>query len=142
MGAQYFSLGEKLGRDPSTGIIGYVNGMGITNWGHAGSDVVTFSDMFCEGNNIHCVYHPTHQKSFSGDVTGFWADVLRMQAVNGGCFMKTSYLVAQQWLDFFFEKTNGEKFLQIGVSEGAVHVNGALKLIQACRPDLLQDFVF
>src|SRR5580692_141673 len=29
IGSQYFSLGEKLGRDPATGHIGYVNGMGI-----------------------------------------------------------------------------------------------------------------
>lgn len=136
LGSQYFSLSEKLGRDPASGQISYVNGMGIPTLEHAGRDVSIFSDRFASSNNIHCVYHPTHQRVPSGDFGGFLADILRMKAVDGGSYTKTSYLIAQQCIDFL-DANPGAKFLQIGVSEGGVHVNAALRLIRESRPDLL-----
>lgn len=136
MGSQYFSLGEKLGKDPQTGQIGCVNGMGMPTLEHAGRDASVFSDKFADGNNIHCVYLSTHQKSSGGDIMGFVQDVSRMLAVNGGSYTKTSYLIVQQWIDFLDENPT-QKYLQVGVSEGAAHVNAAVRLLKQTRSDLL-----
>ncbi len=136
IGSQYFSLSERLDRNPLPGHVGYVNGMGVPSLEHAGRDAAAFSDLFVDGNNLHCVYHATHQVSPSGDQRGFAVDALRMKAVDGGSYTKTSYLIAQQWLDFLNEHPN-QNYLQIAHSEGAVHVNAALRLIQQARPELL-----
>ncbi|GAM26237.1 hypothetical protein SAMD00019534_094120, partial [Acytostelium subglobosum LB1] len=102
LGSQYMSRAECLGIDPSTGHIGYVNGMGMRNLVNAGRDMVWMSDNLCDGNNLHYVYHSTHvDERFVGrDYRGLVKDVLRMAAVNGGSYTKTSYLVAQQWIDY------------------------------------------
>ncbi|GAM25806.1 hypothetical protein SAMD00019534_089810 [Acytostelium subglobosum LB1] len=137
LGSQYLSRGERQGQDPITGYIGLVNGMGISNLEHAGWDMLWLSDSLADGNNVHCVYHSTHQKSATDDFGGFVQDVLRMAAVNGGSYTKTSYLVAQQWIDYL-DANPGKHFLQVGVSEGAAHTNAAIRLIiQAGRVDLL-----
>ena len=136
MGSQYFSLGEKTGRDPITGRIGYVNGMRNISIGHAGKAAASLSELYADGNNLHCVYHSTHQKSIQVDLRGLAGDVMRMKAVNGGCYTKTSYLIAQQWVDFLIANPN-RKFLQISHSEGAAHVNAALRIIKESCPDLL-----
>jgi hypothetical protein len=136
LGSQYFSLGEKLGKDPMTGHVGYVHGMGVPSLEHAGHDAALFSDRFVDGNNLHCTYHATHQKTRHGDAWGFVADVARMKAVDGGSYTKTSYLIAQQCIDFL-NANPGRNYLQIGHSEGAAHVNAALRLIKESRPDLL-----
>lgn len=136
IGSQYFSLGDKLEKEPATGQIGLINGMGNSSLAHAGSDAEAFSTKFAYGNNIHCVYHSTHQKNPIGDVLGFWEDVMRMKAVDGGSYTKTSYLAAQQMIDFL-DANPYKKYLQVGVSEGAAHVNAALRIIQTARPDLL-----
>ena len=136
IGSQYYSLAEKRGNDPDGGHIGYVNGMGTISLTHAEMDATNFSDRFAGGCNLHCVYNPTHQKMSQGDMLGFFTDVLRMQAVNGGSYIKTSYLLVQQWIDFL-DANPGKKFLQVGVSEGAVHVNAALRILCKTRPDLI-----
>ncbi len=136
IGSQYYSLSEKMGKDPITGHIGYVNGMGNTTIGHSGKDASTLSELFAAGNNLHCVYHSTHQKSAQGDFNGFLGDAMRMKAVNGGSYTKTSYLIAQQWVDFLIANPD-RKFLQIAHSEGAVHVNAALRIIDEACPELL-----
>lgn len=136
LGSQYFSLSEKAGKDPLTGHIGFVNGMGIPSLEHAGRDAAAISDRYTHGNNLHCVYHATHQKNFSGDGLGFIQDVFRMKAVDGGSYTKTSYLIAQQWLDFLNEHP-GKNYLQIAASEGAAHLRAALRIIQEAKPNLL-----
>lgn len=136
IGSQYYSLGEKIGRDPAGGYIGYVNGMGCVSLGAAGGDASQFSERFAQGYNLHCVYHSTHQTAPQWDVRGFIEDVLRMQAVNGGSYTKTSCLIVQQWIDFL--NANPEKkFLQIGISEGTAHVNAALRILSEARPELI-----
>lgn len=136
LGSQYYSLSEKAGKDPQSGFIGYVNGMGAISLGHAGEDAVNFSNRFAKGCNLHCIYNSTHQKTSQGDIYGFLADVLRMLAVNGGSYTKTSYLIAQQWIDFL-DANPKKKFLQVGVSEGTAHVNAALRMIFLARPELI-----
>jgi hypothetical protein len=136
IGSQYFSLGEKLGRDPATGQLGLVNGMGVPNLDYAGRDASILSDRLLQGYNIHCVYHATHQNTPSGDIYGFVWDVARMKADDGGSYGKTSYLIAQQWIDFLTTHPHA-KFLQMASSEGTAHVNAALRLISGSRPDLL-----
>jgi hypothetical protein len=136
LGSQYFSLGEKLDRNPTTGRFGLVNGMGVPTLEHAGRDANNLSDRLLQGYNIHCVYHATHQNAPSGDLLGFAADVVRMKAVDGGSYGKTSYLLAQQWIDYLTVHPHA-KFLQMAHSEGAAHVNAALRLLKECRPDLL-----
>lgn len=136
IGSQYFSLSEKAGRDPLPGQVGYINGMGIPTLEHAGRDASSLSNMFVDGNNIHCVYNATHQSTPMGDTRGFMWDILRMKSVDGGSYTKTSYLIAQQWIDFL-DPYPTKKYLQIAHSEGAVHVNAALRMISQRRPDLL-----
>lgn len=136
IGSQYYSLSEKIGKDPTGGFIGYVNGMGSISLGHAGADASHFSNQFTKGCNLHCIYNSTHQKTSQGDIPGFLADILRLQAVNGGSYTKTSYLIAQQWIDFL-DANPGKKFLQVGVSEGAAHVNAALRMTSQARPELI-----
>jgi hypothetical protein len=136
IGSQYFSLAERAGRDSIRGQIGYVHGMGVPSLEHAGRDAAHFSDRFADGNNLHCIYHATHQAGASGDFIGFAKDVLRLKAVDGGSYTKTSYLIAQQCIDFLDNNPN-RNFLQIAHSEGAAHVNAALRLISKSRPDLL-----
>ena len=115
LGSQYFSLGEKWGRDHEKGHIGLVNGMGITSLAHAGQDAVAISDRLCDGHNLHCVYHATHQGGPSGDQMGYIQDVARMKAVEGGSYSKTAYLTAQQWIDFLSENPD-KYFLQLAAS--------------------------
>ena len=129
-------MGEKLGKDPVTGHIGLVNGIGYTSIEHAGTDAACVSETYADGNNIHCVYQPTHQKSTQGDIGGFIEDVMMLKAVDGGSYTKTSYLIAQQWIDFLNRNPN-RKFLQLSNSGGAVHVNAALRIIQQACPHLL-----
>ncbi len=136
IGSQYLSLGECLGRDPETGHIGYVNGMGMPNLEGVGYDAKRFSNLFCDGNNLHVVYHSTHQKVPIGDVWGFFFDAARMKAVDGGRYTQTSYLIAQQWIDFLNAHPN-RNYLQIAHSEGAAHAHAALRLIKEAYPDLL-----
>ncbi|MFS8564064.1 MAG: hypothetical protein LVR00_07030 [Rhabdochlamydiaceae bacterium] len=138
LGSQYFSLSEKTGRDPLPGPVGYVNGMGVPSLEHAGRDATQLSDLFVDGNNIHCVYNATHQRVWGGaDGLGFIRDVLRMKAVDGGSYTRTSYLIAQQWVDFLTKNPN-KKFLQVALSEGAVHLQGALRLLQSTAPELVE----
>ncbi len=135
LGSQYFSLGEKLGHDPAIGRISCVNGMGVSSIEHAGKDAVALSNNLAQGFNLHCIYNSTHQKAMI-DPKGFIADVFRMKAVNGGSYTRTSYLIAQQWIDFL--TTNPDKYyLHIASSEGSAHTNAALRLIAACAPHLL-----
>ena len=136
LGSQYFGLGDRAARNPLPGHVGYVNGMGIPTLEHATNDARGFSDRFVDGNNIHGVYHATHQATPSGDLWGFSKDVLRMKAVDGGSYTKTSYLIAQQWIDFLIAHPT-RNYLQAAHSEGAVHVNAALRLIKNERPELL-----
>jgi len=100
--------------------------MGVRTLEQAGRDVVTLSDRFVHGNNVHVVYNPTHQQGSS--LLGFAQDSLRMKAVDGGATSKQAYLVAQLWLDYLHAHPQC-KFLQVAHSEGAVHVNGALRLM-------------
>lgn len=136
LGAQYFSLGEKLGAEPAKGQIGLVNGMGMPCLANAGRDAAVFSDKFVSGLNVHCVYNSTHQNSSIGDTKGFIADVARMKALDGGSYSKTTYLIVQQWIDFL-EVNPDSSYLQIGVSEGGSHVNAAVRLLKEVRQDLL-----
>lgn len=134
IGSQYFSLGEKLGYDPEKGQIGCVNGMGVPSLTHAGKDAAGLSDKLVRGYNVHCVYHATHQNAPSGDVLGFAADIARMKAVEGGSYSKTSYLIAQQWVDFLTAHPD-KCFLQIAHSEGTAHVDAALRLLAEAKLD-------
>lgn len=136
LGSQYFALTERAQRNPLTGHVGYVNGMGVPSLEHAGRDAASFSDRFVDGNNIHCVYHATHQTQPSGDLGGFLVDAFRMKAVDGGSYTKTSFYIAQRWVDFLNENPN-LKFLQVAHSEGAAHVAAALRLIKETKPELL-----
>jgi hypothetical protein len=136
IGSQYFSLGEKLGRDPQKGQISCVNGMGVPSLGHAGKDAARLSHGLLDGYNVHCVYHATHQKTPNGDLLGFAADVVRMKAIEGGSYSKTSYLIAQQWVDFLTAHTD-QYFLQIAHSEGTAHVDAALRLLTDAKLDAL-----
>ncbi|KAJ3203334.1 hypothetical protein HDU82_006663 [Entophlyctis luteolus] len=141
LGAQYFSLGEKLGRDPAVGYIGFINGMGVPTLDHAGSDTSVLSDRFAFGHNIHVVYNPTHQPTVNSSLShfqGFVKDVLRMKATDGGATSKQAYLLAQQWIDFLLLGNHENlKFLQVCHSEGATHTNAALRLLQKCAPQVL-----
>ncbi len=137
LGSQYFSLSEKLGNDPASGFIGYVNGMGGITLEMVGAEAAAFSDRLASGYNLHCVYLPTHQTQRQRqDRLGFYQDVARMAAVNGGSYTKTSYLIAQQWYDFL-DAHPEKKFLQCTYSEGAVHVNAALRITYRIRPELM-----
>ncbi|KAJ1549521.1 hypothetical protein HK405_014201 [Cladochytrium tenue] len=133
IGAQYYSLGERLGRDPEVGRIGYINGMGVPTLEHAGRDAVVLSDRFFGGANLHAVYNPTHQAHADGSLTGFARDALRMKAVEGGATSKQAYLLAQLWLDYLHAHPRA-KFLQVAHSEGAVHLHGALRLLARAGP--------
>lgn len=129
LGSQYYSFSELRGRDPPAGFVGVVNGMGVQSLEHAGRDAAVFSF----GHDLHCVYHATHQ----GDgKLGFVQDVMRMKAVDGGSYNKTSHLLAQQIIDLLTANP-GKKFLQIALSEGAAMCNGALRLLQQACPHLL-----
>ena len=56
-----------------------------------------------------------------------------MKAVDGGSYTKTSYLIAQQWIDFL--TSNPDKYyLHIASSEGSAHTNAALRLISKSVP--------
>ncbi len=134
IGSQYFSLGEKLGKDPEKGQIGYVNGMGVPTLNQAGRDADRLSNSLLSGYNIHCVYNATHQGGTES--YGFVKDIVRMKAVDGGSYTKTSYLIAQQWIDFLTSHPD-QNFLQIAHSEGSSHADAALRLISETRSDLL-----
>ena len=101
--------------------------MGVPSLAQAGRDVVVLSDRFFSGRNIHVVYNPTHQQH-AGNTVGFARDALRMKAVDGGATSKQAYLLAQLWLDHLNANPQA-KFLQVAHSEGAVHLNGALRLL-------------
>ncbi len=131
----YYSLSEKWGRDPVGGWISYVNGMG-TSHSQAGRDAAKFSDLFAKGCNLHCVYLPTRQDSPMGDSTGFTLDALRYLAVLGGGHTRCSCLIAQQWIDYLTQEPE-KCFLQTCHSEGATHVNAALRVLRENRPDLI-----
>ena len=126
--SQYFSLGEKLGQDPKTGEIGLVNGIRYESLEKAGKDASAFSESFASGKNIHCVYMPTY---------GLLKDVGILKAVDGGSFVKTTYLIVQQWIEFLDSHTD-KKYLQVGYSGGGTQVNAALRFTQENRPDLLE----
>lgn len=136
LGSRYFSLSDRKGKDPQIGRLGYVNGMGVPTLDAMQQDVMDISDRLVQGCDLHCVYHATHQISRSGDVQGFLVDILRMKAVDGGSYTKTAYLLAQEWLDFFYDHPTSY-YLQLAHSEGAVHVNAALRLLQDVRPEVL-----
>ncbi len=131
LGSQYFSFGERKGIDPLHGWVALVNGMGIQSLEHAGSDAVTYAGEY----DIHCVYNSTHQVGGT-DLVGFAKDVTRMKAVDGGSYSRTTYLVAQQICDLLAFDPN-KRVLQIGISEGAAHVNAALRLLQSACTHLL-----
>ena len=138
LGSRYFSLEPKLGKEPTTGQIGLINGMGVESYHQAITDADWFSKEFAKNCNIHGVYHSTHKNSrrCCGSKFGSFRDILRMKAVNGGSYTKTSYLAAQQIVDYLDNNPN-KKYLQVGVSEGAAHVNATLRLIKEARPELL-----
>jgi hypothetical protein len=133
---QYFSLGERMGEEFFQGRIGYVNGMGVPSLEQAGRDVKQTSEMFTEGKNIFAVYNSTHASHPHQDPVGFGWDVFRMKALDGGSYTTTTYLIVQQWIDYLLENPS-KKFLQIGTSEGAAHINAALRLLKCAKPDLL-----
>lgn len=132
-GSQYFSLGEKLGYDPTNKQIGAVNGMGITS-DQSGRDAKFISENFAKGFNIHCVFNAACS-GFSPDIRDKLADQI-LKSAKDGIYTKTSYLIAQQIADYL-SATKGTTFLQVGISEGAAHVNGALCLLQQSMPHLL-----
>lgn len=131
----YYSLNEKWGHEPENGRISYVNGMG-TDPINAGTDCNRLSDLFAEGSNIHAVYLPTQQKTPFGDIRGFACDSLRYLMIEGGGYTRTACLIAQQWIDYLSESPE-KNFLQVGYSEGAAHVNAALRILRKARPDLI-----
>jgi hypothetical protein len=134
MGSRYFSL-ERT--EPKSGQMSMINGMGVESCSNAIQDTEWFSSHFADGHNIHGIYHSSHKNSKRCCSSfGPVRDMLRMKAVNGGSYTKTSYLAAQQIIDYL-ENNPRKKYLQIGVSEGAAHVNAALRLIQEVRPKLL-----
>lgn len=130
----YYSLEENLNNEPEKGWIGYVNGMG-TALEQAGSDVAKLFSHLAPGKNIHAVYLPTRQNAPTGDTPGFMLDLGRHLAVDGGIITRASCLIVQQWIDFL--DGNNKYFLQTCHSEGASHVNGALRILREARPDLL-----
>jgi hypothetical protein len=136
LGSQYFSISGRAGKDPLGGDVGYVNGMGIPSLAYAEKDAKSFSNQFADKNNIHCVYNATHQATPFGHRTGLVQDIIRMKAVDGGSYTKTSCLIAQQWIDFL-DRNPLLKYLQVSHSEGAAHINAALRMIAISRPDLL-----
>jgi len=136
IGSQYFSLTERRMRNHEPGHVGCVNGMGVPSLAHAGRDAAGLSDRFIDGNDLHCVYNATHQNAPSGDLLGFITDVTRMKAIDGGSYGYTSYLIAQQWVDYL-DQNPGKNYLQMAHSEGAAHTNAALRIIHAQRPELL-----
>ncbi|EGG14566.1 hypothetical protein DFA_12343 [Cavenderia fasciculata] len=131
---QYFSLGEKMGRDYERGQVSYVNGMGNTI-GWAGHDASKLSDSMCDGVNFYCVYLPTYvvsKDNFSPnhqDLTGFLMDVTRHLATTegGGENSLTSCLIVQQWFDYLSAHPT-KHFLQICASDGGTFVNAAINL--------------
>ena len=134
-GPQYFSLGEKQGKNPRTGEIGVVNGMGMS-LKDAGSDAARFSDLYTNGNDCHCVHLPSNQDRPVGDFAGFVQDAFRMLSVEGGGVTKTALLITEQWIDYL-DANSRKNFLQACMSEGTVHVNAALQILRKERPDLL-----
>ncbi len=134
-GASFYSLGEKLGRDPALGQIGYINGMG-SSIAHAGRDAASLSDSMASGMNLHCVHLPSQQSGPTGDPLGFVLDTMRHLMTDGGSYTRAPCLVAQQWIDYL--DLHPERFfLQLCASEGGSHVNAALRLLRTHRPDLL-----
>lgn len=67
---------------------------------------------------------------------GLFLDIGIIKAVDGGSFVKTTYLIVQQWIDFL-DSHPEKKYLQIGYSGGGTQVNAALRFIKANRPNLL-----
>ena len=137
IGSQYYTLADRLQRNPIPGRVSYVNGMGIPTLELALSEARKVSDRFVDGNNIHGVYNATHQTAPKGDRCGFFRDILRFKAVDGGSYTKTPLLIAQQWIDYL-NAHPGRNFLQIAQCEGAAHVNAALRLVQRSCPELLR----
>jgi hypothetical protein len=122
--------------NPLKGEIGYINGMGIPNFHHVTGDAANFSQNFVQGYNLHLVYNATHQQRKLEDSVGLVYDVMRMKAVDGGSYTKTSYLLVQQWIDFL-DAHEDKAYLQIAHSEGCAQVNAALRLLKSFRPELL-----
>ncbi len=130
----YFSLAEKLGRDPERGWIGYINGM-ATSFEEAVADVSVLSDRLARGSNIHGIYLPT-KKGAPNDLRGTLLEIGRHLAVDGSTYSRASCLLVQQWIDYLTAHPE-KNFLQISHSEGASHVNAALRILREVRPDLL-----
>ncbi|MES2121948.1 MAG: hypothetical protein V4492_04115 [Chlamydiota bacterium] len=131
----YYSLSDKLGRDPHGGWISYVNGMS-TLPKNAGTDANKISDLLAEGSNLHCVYLPTQRELLGKDMHAVALDFFRLLAVNGGGYTRTSCLIVQQWIDYLSENPD-KNFLQTCHSEGAVHINAALRILRNTKPDYL-----
>ncbi len=131
----YYSLSEKWGQEAAGGRISYVNGMG-TSQASAGIDAARISDLFAGQNNLFCVYLPTRQDAPVGDLSGFVLDSLRYLAVEGGSYTRTSCLIAQQWIEYLTREPE-KCFLQTCHSEGAAHVNAALRILRENRSDLV-----
>lgn len=134
--AVYYSLEDKVGRDPASGWVGYVNGMGNISLEHAKRICKMVSRRYLDGCNVHAVYHPSHQRAVACDPAGYLGDVLRMCATNSGHYTKTSVLLVQLWIDYLTEHPE-KKFLQIAHSEGTSHINAALNIVKMVAPELL-----
>lgn len=132
LGSQYYSFSELQGQEPKGGFVSVVNGMGVQSLEHAGRDASVFS----LGFNLHCVYNPTHQQQQQQQGRGFGQDVLRMKAVDGGSYTRTTHLIAQQIVDLL-QRDPTKRWLQIALSEGAAMCNGALRLLSSCNPKIL-----
>ncbi|KAM9984611.1 hypothetical protein ACTFIY_009053 [Dictyostelium cf. discoideum] len=136
---QYYSLGEKIGKDFEMGQIGYVNGMD-NSIGWAGTDASKISESMVEGMNLHCVYLPSYQIS-PDNYSPSPNDAIGHLTINGGEFSKTSILIAQLWIDYLFDNPD-KSFLQICASDGGTFVTNAIKIIIKYSPNLLSRISF
>lgn len=133
---RYFSLLDRVNRNPSTGWVGFVNGGG-ESFDQAIIGAERFSGMYVDGNNLHCVYNPKSQKQpGDGCCFGFVHDSGRYLAIDGGLCSGVTLLLAQQWIDFLDDHP-GQTFLQCCYSAGASEVAAAVRLLQHHRPELL-----
>lgn len=132
----YYSLSDKMGREPLGGWISYVNGMG-TLPKVAGTDANKISDLLAQGSNLHCIYLPTQKKLLGRDMHATALDFFRLLAVNGGGYTRTSCMIAQQWIDYLSDNPD-KHFLQTCHSEGAVHVSAALRILRNAKPECIE----
>ncbi|KAI9324633.1 hypothetical protein DFJ73DRAFT_966209 [Zopfochytrium polystomum] len=137
--AQYFSAADPDGGSGGAARVGYINGMGVCDIGHAHRDAAEVSRRLGLGSGgrwsgigVRGVYNPSHQGA--ADVGGFLRDAARMKAIDGGQYARQQYLLVQMWAECLLDgpgsaTTTTTTFLQIAHSEGASHVNAAMRLL-------------